>query len=42
LAFRHPVTGAELVFESNPPADFQALAAVVGLSYNPQTKPGGL
>ena len=34
LAFRHPVTGVDHVFESTPPADFLSLAAAVGLSYN--------
>jgi 23S rRNA pseudouridine1911/1915/1917 synthase len=42
LAFRHPVTGAEHVFESEPPQDFLALAAELGLSYNSGSKPGGL
>jgi len=30
LGFRHPRSGAELVFETPPPADFAALAAALG------------
>lgn len=39
LAFVHPVTGADLVFESPLPADFKGLLEGLGLSYN---RPGGL
>lgn len=42
LAFQHPVTGANLTFESPPPPDFLALSVQLGLGYNPATKPGGL
>lgn len=34
LAFRHPVTGAELVFVASPPADFLAALQAWGLGYN--------
>jgi 23S rRNA pseudouridine1911/1915/1917 synthase len=34
LAFMHPVTGADLVFESPLPPDFAGLVGSLGLSYN--------
>ena len=34
LAFSHPATGADLVFEAPLPADMQASVAAAGLSYN--------
>ncbi len=34
LAFTHPVDGRELLFQSNPPADFLELLVNWGLSYN--------
>jgi 23S rRNA pseudouridine1911/1915/1917 synthase len=42
LAFTHPVTGVELLFESAPPADFMSLSTQLGLGYNRASKPGGL
>lgn len=34
LAFAHPITGIEMVFESLPPQDFQDLLLAWGLRYN--------
>jgi 23S rRNA pseudouridine1911/1915/1917 synthase len=34
LAFTHPVTGEQLLFEADPPVDFLNLLASWGLSYN--------
>lgn len=35
LAFTHPVTGLEMVFTAQPPADIQFAIAAIGLRYNP-------
>lgn len=35
LSFTHPVTGAELCFERQPPDDFMQILAYWGLAYNP-------
>ena len=42
LAFTHPVTLKAMEFECAPPADFWALSSALGLSYNKDSKPGGL
>jgi 23S rRNA pseudouridine1911/1915/1917 synthase len=34
LAFIHPVTGATMKFESNPPFDFREALHLLGLRYN--------
>lgn len=41
LAFAHPVTGREMVFESAPPADFKALLDDWGLRYNAVQRANG-
>jgi 23S rRNA pseudouridine1911/1915/1917 synthase len=38
LAFAHPVTGNDLVFEAPVPLDLAALMEFWGLRYNPATR----
>ncbi|MCF8208517.1 MAG: RluA family pseudouridine synthase [Rhodoferax sp.] len=41
LAFAHPLTGAPMVFESLPPADFEGVLRAWSLRYNAASRPGG-
>jgi len=41
LAFSHPVTGTEMVFEAPVPEDFAALLDILSLSYNGEYRPSG-
>ncbi|MFM9902500.1 MAG: RluA family pseudouridine synthase [Polaromonas sp.] len=38
LAFTHPVTGLEMVFTAQPPADIQLAMAAIGLRYNAELR----